>query len=803
MTRPYTNPEGLSLNACNICGFCERFGCEHFAEASPQTVLLPKVFAQPNFEMRTHVHVTRVLLDNTGKRTTGVLYVDARGNEIEQPAEIVILCAYSLNDVKLLLNSGIGKPYDPATGEGTVGRNYTYQTMSSVGVFYPESVNLNPSMGAGALGTIVDDFNHDNFDHTGLGFVGGAYIAAWTNSGRPIEFHPTPPGTPRRGRDWKQAVRRHHNHTIVLEVEGNSMPTRAKHLSADPTYRDAYGHPALRITFDFPESDLRMSRYVTDRAVEIARLMGGEIVVPSYCYIAVLDRPLPDDAQQRWRGHGDGPGDERGEPLLAKLGRAEPLRPGGLCLPPESRQGRDRHGRRPRFLVGEGDPGTMPQEPGPVDDLTPRANAMPGPRAGAEGMRPPRWGTPRLCPRAGGRVSRAACAALLAAGSLSFAAAVRAQPTVRLWDGALVLQPYAVLQYDAATTFAHNREGGPGAGTHPRRSRLGVVAEILGDLEARLIWEFSSAPGNPARFYEASLAYKGLGPFALTGGAFKQQFSLERVQSAADILFLERAAIAEVASDVAAASRRLGVQVRVGGERWLAAAALTGGQTGASTDTDQRGAVARVAGLPVRSGDVALHLGLSGALSWKPQRVGGTRVVDLSDGPELEVERWGSPLGTGNIPARRARTGGVEAGLGWGRLWAQSEAYVIEVDRAGPRGGTLGFSGWYVQAAYTVLGKPRPWQPNGAVWGAPTPVEGGFNPARGLWGAVEVGARVSEIDLSDKDVRGGRQRVWTTGVSWWPVEPLRVILQYQHVTIRGTAEDRRFQAVALRGQLWF
>lgn len=167
-----------------MCGFCERFGCEYFAKASPQTVLLPKVLAQPNFELRTHVHVTEVLLDDTGRRTTGVLYVDAQGNEVEQPAEIVILCAYSLNNVKLLLNSGIGRPYDPATGEGTVGLNYTHQTMSSVGVFYREHVNINPFMNAGALGVIVDDFNHDNFDHMGLGFVGGAYIAAWTPNGR-------------------------------------------------------------------------------------------------------------------------------------------------------------------------------------------------------------------------------------------------------------------------------------------------------------------------------------------------------------------------------------------------------------------------------------------------------------------------------------------------------------------------------------------------------------------------------------------------------------------------------------------
>jgi len=194
----------------------------------------------------------------------------------------VILCAFSLNNVKLMLNSGIGRAYDPATRQGTVGRNYTYQMLAGVTVFYPEDININPFMGGGALGTMIDDFNGDNFDHTGLGFVGGGYIAAWTSTGRPIEYHPAPPGTPRWGLGWKQAVRRHYNHTVVLEAEGSSMPTPANYLSLDPTYRDAYGQPLLRITFDFPENDLRMSNYVTDRAVEIGRIMGGEIISTAY-----------------------------------------------------------------------------------------------------------------------------------------------------------------------------------------------------------------------------------------------------------------------------------------------------------------------------------------------------------------------------------------------------------------------------------------------------------------------------------------------------------------------------------------
>lgn len=52
--------------------------CEHFAKSSPQTVLLPKVLAQPDFELRANAHTTRVLLDSTGRRATSVLRVDAR-----------------------------------------------------------------------------------------------------------------------------------------------------------------------------------------------------------------------------------------------------------------------------------------------------------------------------------------------------------------------------------------------------------------------------------------------------------------------------------------------------------------------------------------------------------------------------------------------------------------------------------------------------------------------------------------------------------------------------------------------------
>lgn len=278
MSRPYTNPEGLTLQTCMFCGYCERYACEHFAKSSPQTILLPVLLKDKNFTLRTQCQVLRINLSKDKKRATGVTYADASGREFEQPAKLVILGSYALNNVRMLLLSGIGQPYDPATGKGQVGRNYSYQTMSAIQVFFDESVNINPFMRSGANGMLIADFAADNYDHGPHKFVGGIYLGELMTNGRPIEFHPTPPGTPAWGAAWKAAVVKHYNHTSVINVNGASSSARQNYLSLDPTYKDAWGLPLLRITFDFPDNDLRMSQYVTPKAAEIGRAMGARQV---------------------------------------------------------------------------------------------------------------------------------------------------------------------------------------------------------------------------------------------------------------------------------------------------------------------------------------------------------------------------------------------------------------------------------------------------------------------------------------------------------------------------------------------
>lgn len=281
LSENYTNPEGMQLMTCSFCGFCERFGCEHFAKASPQTIVYPVLAKNPNYEARFGCQVLKINLDSTKKKATGVTYIDGAGREFEQPADLVLLTAFSLNNVRMMLLSGIGAPYDPKTGEGVIGRNYAYQTMSSAQVFYDENKNINPFMASGSNGTMIDDFGGDNFDHAPHKFIGGSYIGAIMTNGRPIEFHPTPPGTPAWGLEWKKAVARHYNHTVALNIHGSSTASRGNYLDLDPTYKDAWGLPLLRMTFDFPDNDIRMAQFVTAKAKGIADAMGGKITSAS------------------------------------------------------------------------------------------------------------------------------------------------------------------------------------------------------------------------------------------------------------------------------------------------------------------------------------------------------------------------------------------------------------------------------------------------------------------------------------------------------------------------------------------
>jgi len=176
-----------------------------------------------------------------------------------------------------MLLSGIGKPYDPIKNTGTVGRNFVYQTITTSRAWLPPAHYTNLFVGAGGAGVAIDDFNSLNFDHGPLGFVGGSPI--WVNQAgvKPIAAAASGPGgnAPKWGAGFKAAMVETYRHSLTIDAHGSNMAYRDVFLDLDPTYKDVYGQPLLRMTFTWKQNDIRMNQYVVGKIEPIMKAMGA------------------------------------------------------------------------------------------------------------------------------------------------------------------------------------------------------------------------------------------------------------------------------------------------------------------------------------------------------------------------------------------------------------------------------------------------------------------------------------------------------------------------------------------------
>ncbi len=281
---PSTNPDGISRPACQYCGFCSRYGCMIGAKAQPTNTLLPLVEQISRVQIRTHATVRRIIHDKTGHDTTGmnrsakgVTYVDASGEEFFQPAGLVILGSWTLNNNRLLMLSGIGERYDAATGKGTLGRNLTHQVLFAGAVAFFDKP-LNRFMGGGAVGMRIADFDGDVFDHSNLPFLRGGTFSASAYGAQPISgFGAVPPSVKARwGAEWKKAAVAAYDRSDAITFSGEHVPYKTNFFDLDPTYKDYAGDPLLRLTIDWNDNERKTAEFMTAKAREIALAMGAK-----------------------------------------------------------------------------------------------------------------------------------------------------------------------------------------------------------------------------------------------------------------------------------------------------------------------------------------------------------------------------------------------------------------------------------------------------------------------------------------------------------------------------------------------
>jgi gluconate 2-dehydrogenase alpha chain len=270
----YDNPDGISRPACVYCGYCERFGCMIGAKAQPSNTLLPVLRRRKTFELRLGAWVRRVVHRNG--RVTGVMYTDKKGADFVQPATTVVLASWTLNNVRLLFLSRIGTPYDPASKQGTLGKNLSHQVQYRTPVFFDQP--LNAFMGSGALGTWVPDFDGDRGLTGSEGILRLGAIMVQSPGDRPIAaFGRMPLGTTTStwGSEWKAAAVRWYDRNAFIFFVGEHLSWRQNFIDLDPVYTDKFGDPLARFTLDWTDHEHRQREIANDLSRKIARAMSA------------------------------------------------------------------------------------------------------------------------------------------------------------------------------------------------------------------------------------------------------------------------------------------------------------------------------------------------------------------------------------------------------------------------------------------------------------------------------------------------------------------------------------------------
>ncbi|HZS49752.1 MAG TPA: GMC family oxidoreductase [Bryobacterales bacterium] len=277
LSQTYTNPDGITRPGCAYCNYCMLYGCMIEAKAQPTNTLLPIVQKRKTFTLRNHAWVRRVIHRN-GK-AEGVMYMDEHGEEVLQPAHIVVLASWTMNNTRLLYLSKIGDPYDPETAKGTLGKNLTHQARGDSGGVVLFEKRVLGHGGAGGMGFRLSDFDGFNGIDQFPGVLRGGSIGGGGVGGHPISsFGNIPPGAARRnwGSEWKKAALEWHGRIVAAGgFSGEHLAYRQNYMDLDPTYTDKWGDPLLRHTIDWTEHEHKQAAMAGAIAAKLARQMAA------------------------------------------------------------------------------------------------------------------------------------------------------------------------------------------------------------------------------------------------------------------------------------------------------------------------------------------------------------------------------------------------------------------------------------------------------------------------------------------------------------------------------------------------
>ncbi len=334
----------------------------------------------------------------------------------------------------------------------------------------------------------------------------------------------------------------------------------------------------------------------------------------------------------------------------------------------------------------------------------------------------------------------------------------------------------------------------------------------------------------------ASVTYNGFYghgqkfPVAFDIGYMDVPSNLDEATSSNDIMFMERSSAQVVQTEFGGGDFRAAIGARSNDDRYWAGIYLTGPQSGALHTTcadtvpngssstypltstncangQQTALVTRASYQLYQGADASLHIGVNNILDFQARNSSNSSTLNLYDRPELRIDPTiflvtCSQASSATNACKGVNSGGGDvAGLelagAVGGFYTQAEFYHYIVNQnlaAGEKyAPTLDFNGGYAEVSYS-FGGTRHYVPATGAYSGVIP-ERPLSFGGGGWGAIEIAARYSGIDLNSHSpgfgnplsatggVEGGFQQTWSIGLNYYPNDNMRFMLDFLHVDV--------------------
>ncbi|HSI23483.1 MAG TPA: porin [Methylophilaceae bacterium] len=355
-----------------------------------------------------------------------------------------------------------------------------------------------------------------------------------------------------------------------------------------------------------------------------------------------------------------------------------------------------------------------------------------------------------------------------------------------------------------------------------RRVRPTIEGTLFGKYDFRFTPEFA---GGSASVVDAYIDARFDPAFKVRAGKFKSFVGLERLQSGSDLKFLERSYV----TNAILPNRDLGVTVHgdVLGNKLNYAFGIVNGvadggniSTGAEFDGDKE-LTGRLFATPFKESDSALA-GLGFGIGATYTDFQGERNLDWTNTSSADATRNGLPsyVTEGQQTFFRYNTAAVADGKRF-RVSPQANYYygplglIAEYARVSQdvslltsttsntntvissgTNKTLHHDAWQIAASYLLTGED-------ASFKGVKPKRD-FDPDKGGWGAWELVARYSEIELDDDTFRNPagtaftgayadlstsakKAQTWTGGVNWYLNQNVKLAVNYEQTKFEGGA----------------